>query len=262
MFLSIRILAISLLATSFFGPAFAQELLSDLDCHDRWLGRNSHTHCEIREFTIPARDLLIVDGDSGPTGDVRVTGWDQDDVRVRARVIAWAPDKDAASNIAHQVVIRTDGVLQSEQHRESGESWSFVDYEISAPHRTAMRVGTRNGSIAIADLSGELDLETTNGKIKISGASNTIMARSTNGAIAVDLAQTAFERVSIDLETTNGAVTLRAPESFSAELDARSVNGGIHVNLPLGTPVKGAITPSGRASPGVDRVEDSSIFKE
>jgi DUF4097 and DUF4098 domain-containing protein YvlB len=37
----------------------------------------------------------------------------------------------------------------------------------------------------------------------------------------------------LDVETTNGAVTLRIPEKYSADLETGTVNGSIHLGFPI-----------------------------
>jgi hypothetical protein len=230
MFTVKRRLAALLLVSSCLGTAFAQDLAPELDCNARWLQRDDQVYCEIRELTMQAADLLSVNG--GAAGGVHISGWDGAEVRVRAQVIAWARDTEAAREAVEQVVIRTDGVLRAERPGQGRGSWA-VNYEIRAPRGTDIRVEATNGAISVADIAGDLDLETTNGRIALADVAGTLSAESTNGAIEVTLAGRSFDGESIDLEATNGAVTLRVPEAFSAALDARSVNGGIHVDFPI-----------------------------
>lgn len=223
--------AILSLAFSCAGPALAQPFQSELDCDSPWMRRNGEAHCEIRELTMPPADLLSVD--AGSVGSVRVSGWDRDDISVRAQVIAWARDEAAAREAAEEIVIRTDGGLRAERSGANSGSWA-VSYEIRAPRGSDIRVEAANGAVTIADIAGELDVGTTNGRIALAGVSNTAAARSTNGAIGVTLADQPFAGESIDIAATNGAVTLRVPEAFAADLDVRTGNGGIRVGFPVG----------------------------
>lgn len=221
----------SLLAFSCSGTALAQQFAPDLDCNARWLRRDNQAACEIRELTIPATGSLSID--AGSSGAVHVRGWNEDEVHVRAQVVAWGRGSEAAQAALDEVVIRTDGVLRTERPAR-GRGWA-VSYDIRAPRGTSLTVDAANGAITIADIAGELDLETTNGRIAATGVNGTVRGRSTNGAIDIRLSDEPFTGDSLDLQATNGAVRLQVPQDFSAELDARSINGGIRVTVPVDT---------------------------
>lgn len=221
-----------ILAATGISGALAQNPAPELDCDTRWMGgrRGSDVQCEMRELTIPATDSLSVSG--GASGSVRVHGWDSDEVRVRAQVVAWDREDESARELIEAIEIRTDGELRAEGPASRNYQWS-VSFEIWMPRDSDLRVHGVNGSIDIAGIEGALDAGTTNGRVVLNDVADSVAARSTNGAVDVGLAARSFAGDSIDLETTNGAIRLKVPEDFSARLDVRTVNGGIRSDVPM-----------------------------
>jgi DUF4097 and DUF4098 domain-containing protein YvlB len=60
-----------------------------------------------------------------------------------------------------------------------------------------------------------------------------IQGRTTNGGLNIELAGDRWTGNGMDVTTTNGGITLKVPQNFSAQLDAETSNGGIHSDLPL-----------------------------
>ena len=44
-------------------------------CDESWRNRDDDRFCEVREFTLPPRNLVSLDG--GPNGGIDVMGWDE-----------------------------------------------------------------------------------------------------------------------------------------------------------------------------------------
>lgn len=220
----------SLVVISFIGTAFAQEIESQLSCDTRWLRRANDAYCEIRELDVAADGALSIE--AGGSGSVYVTGWNGEDVRVRAQVVAWERDRDSAQEIVNSIEIETDDVLRA-RYSDRRTRPGAVSFEIRAPRETDLQVRAANGTIAITDIHGELDVKATNGRVELSEVSNRIAASATNGSVAVAIATRPFDGESIDIGTTNGAVTLSVPADFSANYDVRTINGGIRVGFPM-----------------------------
>jgi hypothetical protein len=202
-----------------------------MECGNDWRGwrqRDAHV-CDVRELTVAATGSLWVD--AGPNGGVQVTGWDRDEVLVRAMVQAWAGDEDDARAVAGEVAIQTTDIVRADGPEHGRRrSWS-VSYEIFAPRTTDLRVETRNGGIAITDVRGDIDFEATNGGIRLDGVAGNVHGHTTNGGVDVALAGNTWEGDALDVSTTNGGVKLRVPEGYSARLEAGTVNGGINIDF-------------------------------
>ena len=154
------------------------------DCDD--YGDWGERFCELREYTLKASGSLRVD--ANPNGGITVIGWDKNEVKVVARVSAWARTEDEAKDIATQVKVETSDteIHTSGPNLRNRRGWS-VSYEIWAPAKTDLRLSSTNGGLDVEGIRGRLDLETTNGGISLQAVSGDVNAETTNGGITVDL---------------------------------------------------------------------------
>jgi hypothetical protein len=217
------------------GRAFdtTQDRMSDDPCRnsDNWGDRDRYRHCEVREERLPAGPLTV---EAGPNGGIRVEAWDQGDILVRAAVTTNAEDEASAKQLASGVQILAGGGRVSSSGPESTrrESWS-VSYRISVPRQTDLDLHARNGGITIAGVSGTIRFDTTNGGVRLSDLAGSVRGETRNGGLNVLLAGTRWEGEGIDVETSNGGVTLAIPDNYNAQLETRTVNGGFRFDYPL-----------------------------
>jgi DUF4097 and DUF4098 domain-containing protein YvlB len=54
-----------------------------------------------------------------------------------------------------------------------------------------------------------------------------------NGGLTVTLGGDRWDGEGIDVQTSNGGVTLAVPEGYNAQLETRTVNGGFRSDIPL-----------------------------
>jgi hypothetical protein len=222
----------SLIALS---PAAAQESPEEwLERCRRDGDRDRAVHCEVRETTLPATGDLAVN--ARPNGGITVEGWDRDEILVRARVRTQARSEEEARGIAAEISVRTEGGrVASEGPRgygRDGRGWS-VSYEVFVPQRTDLDLTSTNGGLHVAGVEGELELSTTNGGISLERVAGDVRGRTTNGGLDVRLSGDRWNGSGLDLETTNGGITLTVPDNYSARLETRTVNGGMEVDFPV-----------------------------
>jgi hypothetical protein len=232
----------ALLAVAGAGLVLAQTSGTESACDDGWPGggnRSTVNVCETREFTLPREDSLQIDG--SPNGSVSVTGWDRDEIRVRALVRSWARDEDAARARLDEIQIDTQGELRAHGPQAGNTWWPFgrrdggwnVSFEIMAPQSTDLWIETVNGRIEVSAMRSHVDAETTNGGISLTDVAATVRGRTVNGGISAELAGSAIAGEALDLRTTNGGIVMRIPADFSARLDVETVNGGIQSDFPV-----------------------------
>ncbi|MGE0043026.1 MAG: DUF4097 domain-containing protein [Vicinamibacterales bacterium] len=187
--------------------------------------------CEVRESTLPAGALSV---DAGQNGGIRVEAWDRNEIRVRAIVRTSARSEERARALAGEVeVLSGSGRVSARGPATSRrESWS-VSYRISVPRTNDLDLDANNGGITIAGVTGDIRFETRNGGVNLSDLAGTVRGRTRNGGLHVVLAGNRWSGSGLDVETTNGGVSLDIPAGYNAELETRTVNGGFRTDFPI-----------------------------
>ena len=207
----------------------AQQAKATLDCNNDRGGDHNRAHfCEMREQTVSAMGTISVD--ASQNGGISIKGWDRPDVLVRSQVRANAPTDGEAQDLVRQVNIQAAGpqVRANGPKTNNDRSWS-VNYEIFVPTHYAATLETVNGGVSISDVSGNLELKTVNGGLSLHNVGGYVHGRTTNGGVSVNLAGDHWEGHGLEVTTTNGGVSIKVPRNYSAQLEAQTSNGGIHV---------------------------------
>jgi hypothetical protein len=114
-----------------------------------------------------------------------------------------------------------------------------VEFVVRVPRGVNVSTGTVNGSVRVADVSGEVRASTVNGGVEARSLGGPVSASSVNGD--VDARMTALGDRDLRFATVNGSVTVSLPESIDAEVEMSTVNGSLNADYPL--------TLSGRIDP-------------
>jgi hypothetical protein len=205
---------------------------SDADpCRNGGWDSDYERHCEVRESTMPAGRLNV---DAGQNGGIAVEGWDGSDIRVRAVVQASARSQQRAKDIADQVQVQAGGgrVYATGPSLDRRESWS-VSYRISVPRKNDLDLQASNGGITIAGVNSNIRFDTVNGGVKLQDVGGRVNGQTRNGGLNVMLSGDRWDGEGLDVETSNGGVTLHLPENYNAELETRTVNGGMNFDFPV-----------------------------
>jgi len=201
---------------------------------------------------------------SNVNGGVTLEAWDRNEVRIEAEKKVKAGNADTARKYMSQLKIditQGAGGLKIDTRyprRESGFfDWMFgkdvnanVTYRLHVPRRAALHVVTVNGGVSAAGTQGKARLETTNGGITVNGvrgdmvletvnggidvrrSAGALKAESTNGAIDADLTGLPADS-ELSLASTNGGISIRLPRDARLSIDAGTVNGRVHSDLPI-----------------------------
>jgi DUF4097 and DUF4098 domain-containing protein YvlB len=204
-------------------------------CQRGWSSQGSAREqvCEVRELRLPADGgLLAVDGRAN--GGVRVEAWDRNEILIQALIQATATTASEARSHAEGIQIRTDdGRVRAEGPRVSGDgSWS-VGYRVYVPARTDLDLRASNGGIRVTGVAGRIDMVTQNGGITVTDVSGDVRGRTTNGGVTARLAGQRWDGSGLDLQTTNGSVTLQVPAAYSARIQTGTVNGRMQTDFPI-----------------------------
>ena len=213
---------------------------SDSDpCRDNgWGDRDSDRFCEVRESTMPAGPLNV---DAGQNGGISIEGWDRNEIRVRAIVQTSSRDDNNARNLAGQVQVQTGGgrVYATGPENLRRQSWS-VSYRINVPRKNDLDLRANNGGITINGVTGNMRFDTTNGGVRLNEVGGRVNGETRNGGLNVTLSGSQWDGEGLDLETSNGGVNLLIPDGYNAELETRTVNGGLRIDFPI--TVQGELT--------------------
>jgi len=177
-------------------------------------------------------------------GDIRVTGWDRDEVVLTAQI------RDSERRRVELVLQHKGPDLDIEAVFQQ-PSWSFGVYvsprcelTLQVPRRLQGHFRTSNGtvvaenlegfanceatngSILVNHLRGEVHVDTTNGPIEARSLNARIKGSTTNGRIVLEDIEGG-----IQLETTNGTIRARNLDGWGEGISLESTNGNIEVDL-------------------------------
>jgi hypothetical protein len=225
--------AMAVLAVTSAAQAQTQWEASDVGwCEEEWGGRDTDRFCEVLTARIAATGRLEVD--AGQNGGVKIDGWTDAGVQIRAKVWANASSEERAQEIARAVRVRAEGGRIRAEGPETGrrENWG-VTYEILTPRGTDLDIRTNNGGIEVTDVAGDIGFEATNGGVHLTRVGGDVRGETQNGGLHIELDGDRWAGEGLDVETTNGGIELVLPEGFSAELEAGTVNGGLDIDFPV-----------------------------
>jgi DUF4097 and DUF4098 domain-containing protein YvlB len=203
------------------------------NCDDNYGDRDRERFCEVRDVAVkvPAQRLFV---DGRQNGGVSFHGWTRNEVLVRALIQASADTRAEAESLAKEIEIETDGdrVRADGPANRRYANWS-VSYEVWVPRRSNVEADTHNGGISVDSIEGRIDLHAVNGGIHLRGIAGDVRAETTNGGVSASLDGTTWRGEGLDLQTTNGGVTLEIPRGYNARLETGTVNGGMNIDFPI-----------------------------
>jgi hypothetical protein len=194
-------------------------------------------------------------------GSITLRSWTQDSVRVEAQRAA--VNEEMLEDI--EIVIEGEGsAVRVRTRYPRRKSWFMagnrgkVDYEVTVPRGSEVRLKTVNGHVDVEGLEGDLRAESVNGGLDLAELGGEVRAETVNGAI-----HAGFSRVPADahyrFNTVNGGIDVSLPEGTGGRLKAATVNGGIGCELPLDVTTKKKRRLEGRLGPGAGSFEIETV---
>ena len=171
---------------------------------------------------------------SNINGDVHISVWDRNEVKVDAVKRAHKPERLSevtieVNNTADSVLIKTkypERNLNFEgRNRENNPA--SVEYTLTIP-RGARLDGAElvNGSLDIEGIQGDVQAALVNGQVKAGGLGGEVKLSTVNGAIEANVSRLT-EAKSVTLSSVNGSIVLVVPSGASAQVRASTIHGGI-----------------------------------
>jgi len=159
-------------------------------------------------------------------GDVSITGWDRDEVRVEA--IKRSVDPRHLDD-ARIIVDSSSGSLSihTQYAGSDAERPARVEYRITVPRGANLEdIKLINGGLSISGVTGPVKASSVNGSIKAENLQGQAELSTVNGQL-----DAAFDRISrqnsISLSSVNGPIKLSIPSGSGASVTARNLSGGI-----------------------------------
>ena len=175
-------------------------------------------------FAVRPGSRLEVESDHGT---VRVSTWDRDAVRVRARNVG-----------SSRVRIRNHGDVVDVESQPRGRADS-IELDITVPRNFQVSVEGVNCAVDIQGVRGDVAVETIQGAVTLRRVIGNIEIEAVNGEVAIDDVQGDIEveatnqnvrltdvRGNIEVETANGSITMLRAESSVVQVS--TLNGIIH----------------------------------
>ena len=203
-----------------------------------FFGHQEHV-CELRRTILPLSNGQVEV--SATNGNIEVIGEDRRDVALEARVEAQGSSRGDAESALHEIRVLTNGTIRAVGPQGSGwlhGGWS-VSYRLHVPRHLNARVNSENGTISVSNIEGGIDASTTNGAMSLDDLGGDLHASTVNGGISVQLAGDRWRGPGLSAKTVNGGISVKAPNGYSAHVNANTVNGSISVGFPI--TVQGAI---------------------
>ena len=182
------------------------------------------------------------------SGDLKVHGWDRNEVRARSNDAAEIEFRRPAgardSNPAREITV----MIADTTPRRAGSCSFEGDIELDVPRGASVRLQTRDGDIQVADVStvsantqaGDLDLagvkrsveaRTIGGNISLRNSTGSAQLHSVGGTIEAGGVGPAVAGDAFEAATVGGDI--RLDKTSFVELEARTVDGDLSLSGPL-----------------------------
>ena len=94
-------------------------------------------------------------------------------------------------------------------------------------------IESNDGDLRLHDIEGSLRASTHDGAVRVSGRFDLLELHTGDGNIDAEVSASSTPKPTWSLRSGDGAVHLRLPSDFRADLDAKTGDGEIHVTLPM-----------------------------
>lgn len=174
-------------------------------------------------------------------GDVHISSWDRNEVKVDA--VKYAGTKERLDEAKIEIDSGKDYLSIRTKYPDRDQSWNWgshnnpagVEYTLTVPRNARLdEINLINGKLDIKGVNGEVRASCINGKLEARDLAGRAHLSTVNGRLEAQFDQLAGNYV--ELNSVNGSVELTIPSDSKAELEASTVSGGIdndfglHVN--------------------------------
>ena len=194
-------------------------------------------YSEVRELTLPAADLGLLDIEAG-AGSLTVVGEPgRTDVFVEATISVSGSENSARRRVESDMELsleqrgdRAQLVSRFESGLFGWRSQPRIDLEVLVPERLSLAIDDGSGSVVVSQVSGDVDIDDGSGSLSLHDSGGRITINDGSGSIEIDQAGGDVSIVdgsgSIDVHGVLGSVTL---DDGSGSIDVSDVSQDVIV---------------------------------
>jgi len=171
-------------------------------------------------------------------GDVHISSWDQNQVKVDA--VKYADTKERLEEAKIEIDSGKDYLSIRTKYPDHDRNWNWgshnnpasVEYTLTVPRTAHLdEIKLINGALDITGVSGEVKASCINGRLEAHNLVGRAQLETINGRL--DARFDALAGPSVELSSVNGSVDLTIPSDAKAQLEASTVSGGINNDFGL-----------------------------
>lgn len=171
-------------------------------------------------------------------GDVHISSWDRNDVKVDA--VKYADSKERLDEAKIEIESGNDYVSIETKYPHKEQSWNWgshnnpatVEYTLTVPRSVRLdEIKLINGALDVGGVNGEVRASCINGRLEAHDLAGRAKLSTINGHLEANFAKLAGQ--SVDLNSVNGSLDLTIPSDSNAEVEASTVSGGINNDFGL-----------------------------
>ena len=174
-------------------------------------------------------------------GDVHISSWDRNEVKVDA--VKYADTKERLEEAKIEIDSGKEYLSIRTRYPGHDNNWNWgshnnpasVEYTLTVPRTAKLdEIKLINGALDIKGMAGEVRASCINGRLDAQDLSGRAELSTVNGRLEAKFDQLAGQ--SVDLNSVNGSLSLTIPSDSNAEIEANTVSGnigndfGLHVN--------------------------------
>jgi DUF4097 and DUF4098 domain-containing protein YvlB len=168
-------------------------------------------------------------------GDVHITAWDRNEVKVDAQKRAHSQERLDDARIVVDAARGTIAIKTQYPEHDRSDLPAIVDYVVKVPRTARLdQVKLVNGTLEIAGLQGEVRASSVNGAIRTRGLAGDVRLSTVSGRLEATFDEIPASR-SISMNSVNGSIEVLLPMDAHADLQADTVSGGITSDFGLPT---------------------------
>ncbi|HYH00475.1 MAG TPA: DUF4097 family beta strand repeat-containing protein [Terriglobales bacterium] len=160
-------------------------------------------------------------------GNVQVTAWDRNEVKVDAVKHASTAEKLQEAKIV--VDTKTDSIAIKTEYPRDRRNYSnpaSVDYMLTVPRNAKLhKIDLINGDLTIDGITNDIRANSINGKVNARGLTGRLDLSTVNGKVSASFVRLGANNVR--LHSVNGPLEVVLPSDVQAEIHASTLNGSI-----------------------------------